>query len=1031
GSGSFLVGALHYLTRALWESLHVHGRLRQQGKETLITLPLGEAAAGKVEEDVLPVPLSDERFEPMLKARLMRYVVERCLYGVDLNPLAVELCKLSLWVETLDPDLPMTFLDHKIRCGNALVGCWFDRFEDYPALAWEREGGDKQHGNGVRFAKGQLTEAIQKVKDERVRGELAELIAQRAGTWLFADANQDARQVHDKAREKLDELHALGVLETDERERRYRKLRAHPAFVALKEAFDAWCAVWFWPPTAIVDDDGLTPARWHDLISHSAPKEHREQVQKDRNTVARLAREHRFFHWELEFPDVFTTQRQGFDAVVGNPPWEILKPNSKEFFSNFDPVYRTYGKQEALTHQTGLFGSDPEVERIWVEYNAQFKALGAFASYAARPFGDPQDDGVAFPLAEGKSGRARSAELHTRWREQRTGRSGYADGEHPFRHQGSADVNTYKTFLESARALLRDGGRLGMIVPSGLYTDKGTQDLRKLFLERCRWEWLFGFENKNGIFAIHRSFKFCPVIIQKSGKTEAIQTAFMRHDMADWERADEFGAPYRADRLKTYSPRSNAFVEIGGVKDVGVFDKMYGHGIPLGERLSSGNFVFGREFHMTGDSKLFLRAQHLFDTGSKPDEYGRIAMSDGDFALPLYQGVMISQLDHLLNAFESNAPGGSPWLPQSFPKNGIRAQYYMRASIAVKNLARSVQPKLAFRNVQNACNVRTCMACLLPPYPCGHSINTITPSRSIDALALLGCIVSFPFDKLLRVKMSQGNVSVFYLEEVAAIPGKAAPSTVAGLTARLTMADAVFAPEWILQKLNLCIAEQHVRRLWAVTPHERLRLRSILDAIVAELYGLSFGDFAWILRQDRSDAKGFWRVDQDKPLELRHTTLALAAFRDLKEMGLDAFCAMNGGEGWMLPGEVADPAQWSLGDQGIIQLPKKFTQPKSTDPSAQTPATARLGPRFLPWQLEGTPEDSWKECELHARNILGDEAFARLMAGEDPYAPPKSKTDNAAPAADGTDFQLAPETGKNAAPRGKKRKDAKGQQHMF
>ena len=85
-------------------------------------------------------------FADRVKALLRRHVVERCIYGVDINPLAVELARVSLWVETLDPELPFSFLDHKIKVGNSLVGCWLDRVEDYPLKAWEREGGDGKDG---------------------------------------------------------------------------------------------------------------------------------------------------------------------------------------------------------------------------------------------------------------------------------------------------------------------------------------------------------------------------------------------------------------------------------------------------------------------------------------------------------------------------------------------------------------------------------------------------------------------------------------------------------------------------------------------------------------------------------------------------------------------------------------------------------------------------------------------------------------------------------------------------------------------
>jgi len=157
-----------------------------------------------------------------------------------------------------------------------------------------------------------------------------------------------------------------------------------------------------------------------------------------------------------------------------------------------------------------------------------------------------------------------------------------------------------------------------------------------------------------------------------------------------------------------------------------------------------------------------------------------------------------------------------------------------------------------------------------------------------------------------------------------------------------------FAPQWLeMREAYPELGELHWRKLWAITEHERLRLRCILDAIVAELYGLEYEDFAWILRDDTSNPKGFWRVDKDKPHELRHTTLALSAFRRLKEVGLDAFSQ----EDWQFPPEVA----------------------------------LQLGPRFTAWQEEGTVEESWAECEGHAqrmKELLPVEKLVVMEAGE-------------------------------------------------
>ena len=123
---------------------------------------------------------------------------------------------------------------------------------------------------------------------------------------------------------------------------------------------DEWCAVWFWP----TDEDSLkhipTPLTFH------KPRAGKDAI------VERLAANLKFFHWELEFPDVFTPVRTGFDGVVGNPPWETVQQESNEFFSDFDPIYRTYGKQAALPAQKELFASISGVKNLWDDYNGRF-----------------------------------------------------------------------------------------------------------------------------------------------------------------------------------------------------------------------------------------------------------------------------------------------------------------------------------------------------------------------------------------------------------------------------------------------------------------------------------------------------------------------------------------------------------------------------------------------------------------------------------------------------------------------------------
>jgi hypothetical protein len=231
-------------------------RICDHGGRAVIDLILGREGEPALASEALPCRPEDEDFELRTKAVLRRYVVERCIYGVDLNPLAIELCRLSLWIETLDRRLPFTFLEHKVKPGNSLVGAWFDQFLHYPVMAWEREGGDKTHTNGVHYQKEQGTKAIRERK-KNVRDDLIKFIdgAQLVYTVDLASV----QTVHDEAEKALQAIHMLGVHQAEERAQFYREMRHSAKFCRLKDAFDLWCALWFWPADRL-DEAPLPPA---------------------------------------------------------------------------------------------------------------------------------------------------------------------------------------------------------------------------------------------------------------------------------------------------------------------------------------------------------------------------------------------------------------------------------------------------------------------------------------------------------------------------------------------------------------------------------------------------------------------------------------------------------------------------------------------------------------------------------------------------------------------------------------------------
>ena len=215
GSGTFPLAALRFLTDALYASLQHHGRLQAEGERTLVRLLGIQADANPEEEsladELIPCRPDEDDFEPRLRAVLRRYVVERCIYAVDLDPLAVELCRLSLWIETMDRNLPFGFLDHKIKCGNALVGAWFDQFRHYPAMAWKnREGGDRNHTNGVHFEQNARTKAIKAFVKDTLTPDLRRFL-RGPGLFVKEDLLAKTAAAHDEAFAVLAECHALPV----------------------------------------------------------------------------------------------------------------------------------------------------------------------------------------------------------------------------------------------------------------------------------------------------------------------------------------------------------------------------------------------------------------------------------------------------------------------------------------------------------------------------------------------------------------------------------------------------------------------------------------------------------------------------------------------------------------------------------------------------------------------------------------------------------------------------------------------------
>jgi hypothetical protein len=295
------------------------------------------------------------------------------------------------------------------------------------------------------------------------------------------------------------------------------------------------------------------------------------------------------FHWGYEFDQVM--ERGGFDIIITNPPWEILKPQAKEFFATHSElVSKNKMRLEDFEEEQARLLLDVGMRQEWLTYQNSFPYQSAYFRIASQ------------------------------YRNQISVVNGKKSG---------TDINLYKLFTEQCYNLLRPGGECGIVIPSGFYTDLGTKQLRAMLFSQAQVTGLFCFENNKGIFEdVHRSFKFVVLTFEKGGETRSFPSAFMCHDVDELERFPRYGAlETSVELISRLSPDSLSIMEFKSEMDVQIAQKMLQFPL-LGERLdTTWNFTLGSEFHMTNNHNLFR---------NEPEPG----------YLPLYEGKMIHQFTH-------------------------------------------------------------------------------------------------------------------------------------------------------------------------------------------------------------------------------------------------------------------------------------------------------------------------------------------------------------------------------------------------
>ena len=390
----------------------------------------------------------------------------------------------------------------------------------------------------------------------------------------------------------------------------------------------------------------------------------------------------------------------------------------------------------------------------WDEYNARFKALGNWARNVADPFD--------LSLAKGKEG----SSLASVWARRRQERKGYADPEHPFRLQGSADLNSYKMFTEVFWRLLKADSRLGVILPTGIYSDLGTKDLREELLLRGRIDFLYAFQNEKKIFsaADHR-YKQTALLATKGGHTESFQARFRMgvgdspeaHEIPDdLLRNDSVAMVFTPDDVRKNSPKSLSLVELRSFRDLTIFRKIYDNSIRIGDNAPGWEITYAREFDMANDSRLFPTIDKWRVNGFLANAFGEWVGNDGRQALPLYEGRMVGQFDPCQKGWVKGKGRTAVWREISTDSKCIEPQFLIDAIDYRNTRDDAGRIKVAYMRISSSTNTRSMISTILRGLPCEANASTCSLSHQslLGHLALESVLNSFVFDFALRARFS-------------------------------------------------------------------------------------------------------------------------------------------------------------------------------------------------------------------------------------------------------------------------------------
>jgi hypothetical protein len=722
--------------------------------------------------------VSEEQLDdPQLVKRM---VLKRCVYGADKNPMAVELAKVSLWLHTFTVGAPLSFIDHHLAAGDSLFGLWVRDAIDKAA-----KGGELLYFEALQNAQRQAV--VMQVIESLTDAEIAEA-HRSAGMWKDVEAQTGPLDGF------VSFMHALDWLDLKGPD---------------KALVNLWLDGQFGDPLPIArgkkapDDPRAKPEELERFI----------EIWKQ---ARQLISEERFLNWQITFPGVWdhwgSTQRDGgFDAVVGNPPWDRIKLQQVEWFAARRPEI---AKAQRASDRT--------------------KMIKALEKEGDPLFGDYQ------------KADKRAADML------RTARK---SGHYPLLSRG--DINLYSLFVERAHALVKPGGMVGLLTPSGIASDLSASEFFRKVATGGHLKALYDFENKKVFFPdVHSSFKFCIIAFSPERTFGAARCAFYLHNTSELQNSER-AFPIAASDFARVNPNTGTAPIFRTRRDMALTTAIY-------ERWPVMVDKSGEE-PKTAWPLRYLRA---FDSGTDEHKFHNISEMGSELGAwktaptvwtngtktfhALYEGKMVQAFDHRAASVVFN------------PENLIRKFQTKETTIEERAAPEFVSlpsryvdisglalPEWmpAFKDVTASTNVRTMISAIIPRAGANDTLPLLLwTGNSKDAWMRALIVADFNsmiFDFVARQKTQTNHLRLYSFEQLPVIPPadyarpfgpKSAADIVKAAVLELTYTAHDMAP--FARDMGYVDAKGDVLPPFIWDEDRRLHLRAKLDALYFILYGV-------------------------------------------------------------------------------------------------------------------------------------------------------------------------------------------------